>query len=172
MFILRCRTGINIPENQTPEPEILLMTMNIEVSRPTEDSQLCSWEAAAQAGLQICFLADKKRGWWWYHYTWWKCKRFLRDRGVQIWEQTFWTCWSRVWKKIGCHRVRILEPFPSASQKLPQAPRLAGSRTHVGCQNSGCTACHMLAETCFPNLMQACRVLFLESILSSSQELQ
>lgn len=66
----------------------------------------------------------------------------------------------------------MLEPFPSTSQELPQAPRLAGSRTHFRRQNPGCAACHMLAETCFPNLMQACWVLFLEPILSSSQELQ
>lgn len=49
MFILRCRTGINTPKKQTQGPEVLLMTINTEVSGLTGDSQLCSWEAAAQA---------------------------------------------------------------------------------------------------------------------------
>lgn len=49
----------HIPENQTPEPEILLMSMYTEVSRPIGDSQLCSCEAAAQAGLRFDSLQTR-----------------------------------------------------------------------------------------------------------------
>lgn len=58
------------------------------------------------------------------------------------------------------------------SRALALISQTAGSRTNLRCQNPGCATCHMLAETCFPNLMQACRVLFPELFLSSSEELQ
>lgn len=62
--------------------------------------------------------------------------------------------------------------LPSHQPGAATSSKTAGSRTHLGCQNPGCAACHMLAQTCFPDLMQACRALFLEPILSSGQELQ